>query len=184
MNILHDPTVPLQMYYPAQDPAHDQSFRRRKRQVEQTIARIHQLRDELNAQLYAHPFERPLIQSPVDAFNLLDCFIGRLDHEEMWVVNLDTRNRLLSLVSLYKGSVNCSQVRVSEVFRQAILDNSPAILISHNHPSGEVVPSPEDIQLTRLIVQAGKLLDIEVVDHLIIAIGRYTSLKEKGLDFS
>ena len=184
MNLLHDPTIPLQIPLLGQDGANYKTYQKRRHKVEQTIARIHQLRDELNAQLYTHPSERPAIHSPQDAFTLLDCFIGRLDHEEMWVINLDTRNRLMSLVSLYKGSVNSSQVRISEVYRQAILDNAPAILISHNHPSGDVIPSPEDINLTRTVLQVGKLLDIELLDHLIISMGRFCSLKEKGLGFS
>jgi len=101
----------------------------------------------------------------------------------MWVVNLDTRNRVMSFVGLYNGSVNSSQVRVCEVFRQAIVDNSPAIIVAHNHPSGDPTPSPEDVSVTRSILQAGKLLDIDLLDHLVIAGGRYVSLKERGLGF-
>ncbi len=160
------------------------SFTRRKRKVDETFAKIRQLHDELNAQLYTSPTDRPAVHSPADAANILDYFIGALDHEEMWVVNLDTRNRAMSLVALYKGSVNSSQVRVAEVFRQAILENAPAILVAHNHPSGDISPSPEDINVTRAIFQAGKLLDIDLLDHLIVSQGRYTSLKEKGLGFS
>ncbi len=157
---------------------------RRKKKVEETFAKIRQLHDELNTQLYANPTERPAMHSPTDASKILDCFIGSLDHEELWVLNLDTRNRVMSLVALYKGNVNSSQVRVSEVFRQAILDNAPSILIAHNHPSGDTTPSPEDVTVTRAIYQAGKLMDIEVIDHVIVSHGRYTSLKEKGMGFS
>jgi DNA repair protein RadC len=164
--------------------AKQKDIRKRKKKVEETIARIRQLRDELNSQLYTSPTERPAVHSPSDAAHILDCFIGALDHEELWIVNLDTRNRVMSLVQLYKGSVNSSQVRICEVFRQAILENAPAIIVSHNHPSGDVTPSPEDVNVTRAIVQAGKLLDIDCLDHLIIAQGRFTSLKERGLGFS
>ena len=156
---------------------------KRKRKVEATLARLRQLHDELNAQLYTHPTERPSIRSPADAADILMVFIGNLDHEELWVVNLDTRNRVMSLVQLYKGSVNSSQVRVAEVFRQAIIDNSPAILLAHNHPSGDVSPSPDDVAVTRGIVQAGKLLDIDCLDHIVVSGGRYVSLKERGLGF-
>jgi len=156
---------------------------RRKKKVDETLARLRQLHDELNAQLYAHPTERPAIHSPSDVANLLQYFIGSLDHEEMWVVNLDTRNRVMSFVALYKGSVNSSQVRVCEVFRQAIVDNSPAIIVAHNHPSGDPTPSPEDVSVTRAILQAGKLLDIDLLDHLVIGAGRFVSLKERGLGF-
>jgi DNA repair protein RadC len=151
--------------------------------VSTTLARLRVLHEELNAQLYANPTERPQINSPSDAADLLTCFIAALDHEEMWVVDLDTRNRVKSLVLLYKGNVNSSQVRVGEVFRQAVAENSPAILIAHNHPSQDPTPSPDDVGLTRAIVQAGKLLDIDVLDHLVICQNRFISLKERGLGF-
>ena len=160
------------------------ALRKRKRIVDQTMAKIRQLHEELNAELYASPKERPAIHCPSDAASLLDYFIGTLDHEELWVMNLDTRNRVMSLIVLYKGSVNSSQVRVCEVFRQAILENAPAIIVAHNHPSGDITPSPEDISVTRAIVQAGKLLDIDVLDHVIVSHGKFTSLKDHGMGFS
>ena len=153
------------------------------RKVERTLAQIRQLHDELNSQLYSYPSERPALHSPKDVAELLNFFIGSLDHEEMWVVCLDQRNRVRCLVELYKGTVNSSQVRVAEVFRQAIAENSPAIIVAHNHPSSDTTPSPDDIAVTRAIIQAGKLLDISVLDHLIISHGQFTSLKERGLGF-
>jgi len=158
--------------------------KREKRQVAETLAKLRQLHDELNTQLYNHPAERPTIHTPRDAFAILRCFLGALDHEELWVLNLDTRNRLLHLVKLYQGSVNSSQVRVAEVFRAAIADNAPTIILTHNHPSGDPTPSPEDVAVTRAIVQAGKILDIDVVDHLIITHDHYVSLKERSLGFN
>lgn len=160
-----------------------QSITRRKKKVEDTFAKIRQLHDQLNAELYTSPTERPAIHCPADAANILDYFIGSLDHEEMWVVDLDTRNRVMSLVKLYQGSVNSSQVRVAEVFRQSILENAPAVIVAHNHPSGDTSPSPEDASVTRAIFQAGKLLDIDLLDHIIVSKGRFTSLKERGLGF-
>jgi DNA repair protein RadC len=151
--------------------------------VQKTLAEIRKLHEELNAALYSHPTERPAIHSPADVYEILKYFIAHLDHEEMWVMLLDTRNRVMSLVQLYKGSVNCAQIRIGEVFRQALLDNAPSIIIAHNHPSGEPLPSPDDVAVTRAIVQAGKLLDIEVLEHLIIANNDYISLKDKGLGF-
>ncbi len=152
--------------------------------VEQTLSQIRALHEVLNSQLYAYPTERPQINSPADAANLLTPFIGNLDHEELWVMNLDTRNRVKSLVVVYKGSVNSSQVRVGEVFRQAVAENAPAILLAHCHPSGDPTPSPDDVVVTRAIVQAGKLLDIDVLDHIIVCAEKYVSLKERGLGFS
>ena len=157
---------------------------KRNHRVEKTLAQIRQLHEELNIQLYALPSERPAIHCPKDAAELVNYFIGSLDHEEMWVICLDQRNRVKCLVALYRGSVNASQVRVAEVFHQAIAENSPAIIVAHNHPSGDTSPSPDDVTVTRAIVQAGQLLDIEVLDHLVIANGGYTSLKERGLGFS
>jgi DNA repair protein RadC len=155
----------------------------RKRKVQRTLAEIRRLYDELNAELYAKPTERPVIHSPSDAFNILQAFLGLLDHEELWVMGLDTRNRVMSLTKLYQGSVNASQVRVAEVFRQAIVDNAPAIILAHNHPSGDSAPSPEDVAVTRAVVQAGKLLDIDVLDHIVVCAAGYASMKERSLGF-
>lgn len=154
-----------------------------KHSVEKTLAEIRKLHDDLNAQLYARPTERPSIHSPKDAYDILKPFIGALDHEELWVMNLDTRNRVMNLVKLYQGSVNMSQVRVAEVFRQAIIDTSPSIVVAHNHPSMDTSPSPDDVAVTRTIVQAGKLLDIDVLDHLVVSSQRFVSLKELGMGF-
>ena len=165
------------------DPQVKRTRPRSKRLVAETLAKLHQLHDELNAQLYAHPTERPVIHSPQDAYDVLRCFMSVLDHEELWVLNLDTRHRMMNLTKLYQGSVNSSQIRVAEVFRSAIADNSPAILLAHNHPSGDPTPSPDDVAVTRTIVEAGKLLDIEVLDHLIVCLDSFVSLKERGLGF-
>jgi len=90
------------------------------------------------------------------------------------------------LVSLtvYIDSVNTSVIRVGELFREAIRVNCAAIIVAHNHPSGDPTPSPDDVRVTEQIVEAGKLLDIEVLDHLIIGRQHYVSLKERGLGFS
>ncbi len=154
-----------------------------RRKVERCLSKIRKIHEELNSVLYANPTERPTIHSPQDAFSLLTLFLAGMDHEELWVLDLDTRNRVMKIIRLYMGSVNQSQVRISEVFRQAILDNSPAIVIAHNHPSGDPTPSPDDVAVTRALVEAGKLLDIEILDHLILAGGRFVSLKERGLGF-
>ena len=159
------------------------SVSRHNRRVENLLAKLRELHDDLNAQLYAHPVERPIINCPGDIAQLMLPFMGHLDHEEMWILCLDTRNRVKCLVTLYKGSVNSSQVRVGEVFRQAIIDNSPQIAVVHNHPSGDATPSPDDVAVTRAIIEAGKLLDIEPIDHLIIGGKQWVSLKERGLAF-
>jgi DNA repair protein RadC len=106
-----------------------------------------------------------------------------LEQEELRVVILDTRNRVLSTPTIYRGSLNTSVIRVGELFRAAIRSNAAAVIIAHNHPSGDPAPSPEDINVTRQLVKAGKLLDIDVLDHIVIGRQKFVSLKERGLGF-
>jgi DNA repair protein RadC len=129
------------------------------------------------------PEDRKAIHSPQDAADLVKYEMSALEQEELWVMLLDTRNRVLRIDTIYRGSLNSSQVRVGELFKNAIRRAAAAIIVVHNHPSGDPTPSPDDVAVTRAIVQAGKLLDIEVLDHLIIGSGQYVSLKERGLGF-
>jgi len=130
------------------------------------------------------PDEKPIIHSPADAAALVMYEMSGLNQEQVWVINLDTRNRVLYIEKLYAGSVNASTVRIGEIFRAAIHRTAASIILVHNHPSGDPSPSPEDIALTRGVIQAGKLLDIDVLDHLVIGYGKFISLKEKGLGFN
>lgn len=131
----------------------------------------------------AAPEERPRVTSPADAANLLMSEMMLLEQEELRVILLDTRNHVLRVETVYKGSLNTSVVRVAELFRAAIKDNAAAIIVAHNHPSGDPSPSPEDVHVTRQIRQAGNLLDIDLLDHIVIGRQRYVSLKERGLGF-
>jgi len=99
------------------------------------------------------------------------------------VMLLDTRNQCMRTETVYRGNVNSSMIRIAELFRPAIKDNAPQIILAHNHPSGEVTPSADDIQVTRDAVRAGELLDIAVLDHLIIGTHAFLSMKERGLGF-
>jgi DNA repair protein RadC len=130
------------------------------------------------------PEERPTINSPADAAALVQYEMQALEQEHLRVMLLDRRNRVLEIVDLYRGSVSSSQIRVGEVFREAVRKNASAIIVMHNHPSGDPTPSPDDVAVTRAILQAGKLLDVDVLDHLVIGQGRWVSLKERGLGFS
>lgn len=130
------------------------------------------------------PDERPSINSPADAASLVQYEMSALEQEHLRVMLLDRRNRVLETVDVYKGSVNSSQVRVGELFKEAIRKNASALIVIHNHPSGDPTPSPDDVAVTRAIVQAGKLLDVDVLDHLVIGHGRWVSLKERGLGFA
>jgi DNA repair protein RadC len=98
---------------------------------------------------------------------------------------LDTRNRVLDIKTIYQGSLNTTMVRIAELFREAIRGNCAAIIVAHNHPSGDPSPSPEDVAITKDVVAAGKLLSVDVLDHLVIGgQGRFVSLKERGLGFA
>ena len=127
--------------------------------------------------------ERPIVQSPQDAANLVQHEMSLLEQEYLRVIVLNTRNQVLEIVEVYHGSVNSSQVRIAEILKPAVERMAPAMIIVHNHPSGDPSPSSEDVSLTRSLVEAGKLMDISILDHLIIGKGSYTSLKEKKLGF-
>ncbi len=127
---------------------------------------------------------RPTINSPADVAALVAFEMSALEQEHLRVILLDTRNKVLDTVEVYKGSVNSSQVHVGELFKAAIRRNASAVIVVHNHPGGDPTPSPDDVAVTRAIVQAGKLLDVDVLDHMVIGQGKSVSLKERGLGFT
>ena len=129
------------------------------------------------------PEERPTINSPADAAALVQYEMSALEQEHLRVFLMDTKNHVLDIVEVYRGSVNMSQVRIGEVFKAAIRRNATAVIVVHNHPSGDPTPSPDDVAVTRAIVQAGKMLDVDVLDHMVIGQGKWVSLKERGLGF-
>lgn len=120
------------------------------------------------------------VRSPDDVAALLSPEMELLTQEQLRVVLLDTRNRVLDVLMVYQGNVNSTIVRMAEVFREAIIACAPNIVLAHNHPSGDPSPSPEDVALTKQAVEAGHLLGIEVLDHIVIGRGRYVSLKDRG----
>ena len=130
------------------------------------------------------PAERPTINSPQDAANLLMGEMASLEQEHLKVLLLNTKNEVLGIQEIYVGNVNTSVVRPAEVFRPAVRENVPSVIVVHNHPSGDPAPSPEDISITQHLVSAGKLLSVELLDHLVIGSGgRFVSLKERNLGF-
>ena len=133
--------------------------------------------------LLAGPNQRAQICSPADVANLLMLEMGFLEKEELRAVLLDTKNFVHRIAPVYAGSLNAAVIRVGEVFRDAVRANCAAIIVVHNHPSGDPAPSPEDVRVTEQLVEAGKLLDIAVLDHVIIGRNRFVSLKERGLGF-
>ena len=130
-----------------------------------------------------HPEERFQIRSPSDVASLLQLEMGALEQEQLRVVLLDTKNRVLGIRTVYVGSANATTVRVGEVFREAIRENSTALIVVHNHPSGDPTPSPEDVRVTEAFREGGRLLDVEVLDHVVIGEQRNVSLQERGLGF-
>ncbi len=130
------------------------------------------------------PAERSQISCPRDAANLVSAELELQAQENLVVLLLNTRNQVVARRTIYIGTVNSSAVRPAEVLRPAIRENAPSIIVVHNHPSGDPTPSPEDVSVTRDLAAAGKLMDIELLDHLVIGHGgRFTSLKEKRLGF-
>ena len=138
----------------------------------------------LGLRLNLSPEARPTINSPADAVSLVQHEMGLLQQEQLRVIILDTRNHVLDIVEVYRGSVNSSQVRIAEVMRPAVQRMATALIALHNHPSGDPTPSPDDVAVTRAMVQAAKLLDIEFLDHIVVTQSRWVSLKERGLGFS
>lgn len=129
------------------------------------------------------PETRRIIQNPGDAADLVRYEMGALEQEELRVILLDTRNRVLRIDPVCKGSLNSSHVMIGGLFRAAIRGNAAAVIVVHNHPSGDPTPSPDDVTITRAIIEAGRILDIDVLDHLIIGQGSFVSLKERKMGF-
>ncbi|MGG3208890.1 DNA repair protein RadC [Geobacillus stearothermophilus] len=120
------------------------------------------------------------IKSPEDAYKLLKPFLVEADREKFVVVCLDTKNQPTAISVCHVGSLNASIVHPREVMKPAILSNSASIIVAHNHPSGHCEPSREDIEVTKRLEEAGRIVGIDVLDHLIVCPERYLSLKEKG----
>lgn len=126
----------------------------------------------------------PGLHHPDDSFNAVSPVLSHREQEHFVVVVLNTRNAVIDIVEVVRGTVNSAPIRLAEVFRPAIRLNAAGIVCAHNHPSGDPSPSPDDVALTREIVKFGSGLGIQVLDHLILGQGkRYVSLKERNLGF-
>ena len=123
------------------------------------------------------------IRSPQDANDILGAYLGGLDREHLVVLMLDTKNGIIGINTVAIGSGNAAHVDVKDIFKPAIIVNALSIIVAHNHPSGDPTPSPEDVKLTEMIVKAGQLLGITVLDHIVVGHKRYVSLKERGVGF-
>jgi len=123
--------------------------------------------------------QRKIINSPEKVFEELNFEILQSSKETLWVLALNTRNHLLRKVKLYEGTRCHSSVRVAEIFEVALQNHATALIVAHNHPSGDPSPSHEDVALSKQIIQAGKILEIKLLDHVIIVPGGFISIKEK-----
>lgn len=126
------------------------------------------------------PSDPWLIRTPTDVAEPLVDSMGALEREELRVLLLDTKNVVAAQRTVYRGNLAGSSVRIGEVFRDAVRACAAAIIVAHNHPSGDPAPSGEDLRITSELAEAGRLLDIELLDHLIIGRGRWTSLRALG----
>ena len=139
------------------------------------------MRYEIETQPKRPNAEVPTISCPDDVRRVLGPEMAALAQEQLRVLLLDTKGRLVGQRVIYQGNVNSSQVRAAEVFRPAVVEAVPTVIIAHNHPSGDPTPSPNDVSVTRRLAQAGKLLDVEVFDHVVIGREGVVSLKGRGL---
>lgn len=150
-----------------------------------TPARLARLRAALElAQRKQKPNERVRVTNPSDIAGWLMPRMLGISQEQFWVVLLDTKLRIVAGYLLYQGNVHSTVIRSAEVFGEAVRANAPNIAIAHSHPSGDPTPSPEDVDVTRVLIDAGRILDIAVIDHIVIgSADRYVSLKQRGLAF-
>lgn len=127
-------------------------------------------------------YEKKTIRSPQDAYDIATDVLDLMKRpeEELWVLSLNTKNDVTGMFMVSRGSLNSSIVHPREVFKGALLNNAASIIAVHQHPSGNSTPSREDIEVTKRLAEAGKILGIELLDHIVIGEGEYVSLKEKG----
>ncbi|MFN2304037.1 MAG: RadC family protein [Anaerolineales bacterium] len=123
------------------------------------------------------PKENVIISSPQDVADQVQYKMASLEQEELWILLLDSRNHHIRTEHLYRGSLNSSSVRLAEIFKAGIRHNAAALIIVHNHPSGDPSPSSEDIHLTRTLIEAGQLLELPILDHVIVGTREISSIK-------
>lgn len=121
------------------------------------------------------------IRKPHDAADLFRQFLGEYDREVFSILCLNTKNEPTALHLVSTGTLNNTLIHPRETFKLAILSNSAAIIVCHNHPSGDPDPSPQDIELTKRLLDSGHLLGIDLLDHIILGNGNFISMKEKTL---
>lgn len=139
---------------------------------------------ELGRRVVAADAQGEVLDSPAAAARALAPHLAHLEREALVVALLSRKNRLITAITVYQGNLSGASVRIAEIFTEAIRRNAAAVLLAHNHPSGDPEPSLDDLRTTAEAVQAGRLLGIAVVDHVIVGAGRSVSLRERGVDFA
>jgi len=129
------------------------------------------------------PIERWHVRTPRDVADRLTPQMAYLEREELRVLLLNTKNVVLRQSTVYQGNVSAALVRVAELFRDAVRTHAAGLIVVHNHPSGDPEPSPDDLHLTAEAIAGGRLLDIPLLDHIVIARGAYVSLRDRGVAF-
>jgi DNA repair protein RadC len=124
---------------------------------------------------------RPRLSSSAEVARLFGAKLGSLDHEELWIVALDGRNGAKAVRRAAQGGLHGCAVAARDVLRLALLEAASAVVLVHNHPSGDPTPSAEDVAMTRLLVEAGEIVGVAVVDHVVVARGAHASLLDLGL---
>ncbi len=130
--------------------------------------------------LTCNPILLPSVKRPSDVYDLLKASFQDLDREHFKVVHLNTKNQVLKIETTAIGILSSSPVHPREVFKEAVKMSSAGLILAHNHPSGDPTPSQDDLLLTKQLYEAGEILGIRIIDHLILGDNRYLSLKERG----
>lgn len=130
-----------------------------------------------------YDLESSFIRSPEDANNIVNVVLDLYSEsvEKFGILTLNTKNQVAGVHILSVGTLNASMVHPREVFKAAVLNNAASIVCFHNHPSGDPAPSPEDIETTKRLVDAGEIMEIQVLDHIVVGDNRFYSLKEQGM---
>lgn len=124
--------------------------------------------------------EKPVVRSSKDAFHALYPLVADLPHEEFWMLLLNKANKIIGTEKVSAGGTDATLVDSRVLFRKAIENQAVAVILCHNHPSGNLKPSPADVQLTKKLKQGGEIVGVQVLDHLIIAEGKYYSFADEG----
>lgn len=138
---------------------------------------------ELGRRAVAAESDGATLDTPDAAAKALAPHFAHLEREALLVALLSRKQRLIAVVTVYHGNVAGTPVRIAELFTEAVRRNASFVLLAHNHPSGDPEPSADDVRTTREAIEAGRLLGIAVVDHIVLGAGRHVSLRQRGIDF-